>query len=308
MARVLSPLLRLTARPMFRRVGVGMVASGCFLFATNTTSIAKADSTKVDYAAVRQSIQKAMENLDFDDGSYGPIVVRLAWHAAGTYDAASKTGGTNGASMRFQPEAGDGGNYGLGIARAVLEPIKKEFPGITYADLWTLAGVVAIETMGGPQVPWRPGRTDAKDNSKCVNGRLPDASQGAKHIRDVFYRMGFNDQEIVALLGAHCIGRCHTDRSGFEGPWTNAPTTFSNLFFKELLDTKWTERKWFGPKQYQDPTGSLMMLPADMALVDDPAFKKHVEIYAKDQKKFFQDFASAFNKLLELGVPFPAKQ
>ncbi|KAH0445880.1 hypothetical protein IEQ34_025286 [Dendrobium chrysotoxum] len=52
-------------------------------------------------------------------------------------------------------------------------------------------------------------------------------------------RMGFNDQEIVALSGAHSMGRCHPDRSGFKGPWTNAPTAFSNLYFKELLEKKW---------------------------------------------------------------------
>jgi cytochrome c peroxidase len=53
-----------------------------------------------------------------------------------------------------------------------------------------------------------------------LDGRLPDASQGARHIRDVFGRMGFNDQEMVSLIGAHAVGRCHTDRSGFDGPWT----------------------------------------------------------------------------------------
>ena len=51
--------------------------------------------------------------------------------------------------------------------------------------------------------------------------------------------MGFTDQEIVALSGAHSLGRCHPDRSGFKGPWTNSPTTFSNLYFQELLNTKW---------------------------------------------------------------------
>ena len=50
---------------------------------------------------------------------------------------------------------------GLGEARKRLEKIKQKFPGISYADLWTLAGVVAIEEMGGPKIKWRPGRTDA---------------------------------------------------------------------------------------------------------------------------------------------------
>lgn len=49
----------------------------------------------------------------------------------------------------------------------------------------------------------------------------------------------FNDQEMVALSGAHALGRCHADRSGWDGPWTNAPTTFSNLYFVELFENKW---------------------------------------------------------------------
>ena len=73
--------------------------------------------------------------------------------------------------------------------------------------------------MGGPEIEWHPGRTDFADDSLCPpRGRLPDASQAADHLRDVFYRMGFNDQEIVALSGAHSLGRCHSDRSGFHGP------------------------------------------------------------------------------------------
>jgi len=91
------------------------------------------------------------------------------------------------------------------------------FPWITYSDLWTLAGVCALQEMGGPIIPWRPGRAD-KDISACTpDGRLPDGSKGSRHLRDIFYRMGFNDQEIVALSGAHALGRCHSDRSGFKG-------------------------------------------------------------------------------------------
>jgi len=114
--------------------------------------------------------------------------------------------------------------------------------------------------------------------------------------------MGFNDQEIVALLGAHCFGRCHSDRSGYNGPWTRAPTTFSNQFYLELLNNKWTPKKWNGPLQYEDPTGQLMMTPADMTFINDPVLRKHVEVYAKDGDKFEKDFAKAYSKLLHLGV------
>lgn len=121
-----------------------------------------------------------------------------------------------------------------------------------------------------------------------------------------FLYRGFNDQEIVALSGAHALGRCHTDRSGFSGPWTNAPTTFSNLYFVELQG-KWVPKQWNGPHQFEDAaTKSLMMLPTDMELVHDPEFSEHAKRYARDQSAFFGDFSHAFGALLELGVPFPA--
>jgi catalase (peroxidase I) len=61
--------------------------------------------------------------------------------------------------------------------------------------------------------------------------------QAQDHLRVIFNRMGFNDQEIVALSGAHALGRCHTDRSGFDGPWQFSPTTFSNEYFRLLYVT-----------------------------------------------------------------------
>jgi hypothetical protein len=64
--------------------------------------------------------------INYDDGSYGPILVRLAWHASGTYDAKTGTGGSNGATMRFKPESGHGANAGLDIARSFLESVKSK--------------------------------------------------------------------------------------------------------------------------------------------------------------------------------------
>lgn len=74
----------------------------------------------------------------------------------------------------------------------IMKPVKAKFPDLSYADLWTMAGTQAVKLTGGPDIPFRYGRTDALDNSQCpANGRLPDASQGAQHLRDVFGRMGF---------------------------------------------------------------------------------------------------------------------
>jgi cytochrome c peroxidase len=129
--------------------------------------------------------------------------------------------------MRYSPEKDWGANAGLGLARSLLEKVKAAHPGISYADLYSLAGVVAIQEMGGPTIAWRSGRTDAADGKTSPpDGRLPDAARKSDHLRDIFHRMGFNDKDIVALSGAHALGRCHLDRSGFVGPWTNAPTTF----------------------------------------------------------------------------------
>jgi len=261
-----------------------------------------------DYAAIRKDIADLLDADDYDDGSYGPVFVRLAWHSAGTFCQFSKNGGSNGATMRFSPECDDGANAGLDKARAFLAPLKAKYPNISHADLWSLAGTVAIEEMGGPKMKWTPGRTDKPSGDYCPPvGRLPDAARGDDHLRAVFYRMGFSDREIVALSGAHALGRCHTDRSGFWGPWTRAPTTFSNEYFRELVENTWTVKKthkggkWTGPMQYEDPTGDLMMLPTDMALIKDPSFKKVVLEYAKDEATFFKDFAAAWSKLQDLG-------
>lgn len=265
--------------------------------------------TNEDYQKVYDAIAKLLwEKDDYDDGSYGPVLLRLAWHASGTYDAATGTGGSNGATMRFAPERDHGANAGLKAARDFLEPVKEQFPWISYSDLWTLGGVCAVQEMQGPVIPWRPGRKD-RDVAFCTpDGRLPDASKDQNHIRAIFGRMGFNDQEMVALSGAHALGRCHTDRSGFDGPWTFSPTVLTNDYFRLLLEEKWGWRSWNGPKQYEDAsTKTLMMLPTDVALVQDPIFKKYVEKYAKDNQAFFNDFSNVVLKLFELGVPFESK-
>jgi cytochrome c peroxidase len=210
--------------------------------------------------------------------------------------------------MRYEAEGGDPANAGLQHARIFLEPVKAKHVWITYADLWTLAGVVAIKEMGGPDIPWQGGRTDYVDDSKLPpRGRLPDAAQGADHLRWIFYRMGFNDQEIVALSGAHNLGRCHSDRSGFSGAWVNNPTRFSNQYFRLLLSLQWKPKSLpNGISQFvnydEDTETELMMLPTDIALTQDPEFAKWVQLYAQDKDRFFEDFTKVFEKLMELGI------
>merc|ERR1719326_2887026 len=176
--------------------------------------------------------------------------------------------------------------------------------------------------MGGPKIKFTPGRTDKPDGASCPvwegsthkDGRLPDGgglngspSAAAAHLRDIFYRQGFNDREIVALSGAHGLGACHLENSGFWGPWTRAPTTVSNEYYRELLENTWTVKTthqgkpWTGPMQFEDPTGDLMMLPSDIVLIQDREFRKYVELYAKDADLFHKDFGAVVGKLFDLG-------
>ncbi|KAI3714168.1 hypothetical protein L1987_72762 [Smallanthus sonchifolius] len=219
-----------------------------------------------------------------------PIMLRLAWHDAGTYDVNTKTGGPNG-SIRTVEEYSHGSNNGLKIAIDFCEEIKSKHPRITYADLYQLAGVVAVEITGGPTVDFVPGRKDSSISPK--EGRLPNATKGAPHLRDIFYRMGLSDKDIVALSGGHTLGRAHADRSGFEGPWTREPLKFDNSYFVELL---------------KGESEGLLKLPTDIALLDDPVFRPYVELYAKDEDAFFNDYAISHKKLSELGFTSGSKK
>lgn len=95
---------------------------------------------------------------------------------------------------------------------------------ISHADLWALAANVAIKAMGGPDIPTRFGRLDSKSASEGLmdpQGRLPAPEKDAQHLREVFGAKGFDENDVVALSGAHTVGQCHLDRSGFQGQWTD---------------------------------------------------------------------------------------
>lgn len=76
------------------------------------------------------------------------------------------------------------------IARDHMQKIKEKFPWISYGDLWTLGGVVAVQESGGPTIPWRAGRIDGFEHHVTPDGRLPDAAQAEDHLRFIFNRMG----------------------------------------------------------------------------------------------------------------------
>lgn len=257
------------------------------------------DVDAVDWAALRADL------VDFvSECGCGPILVRLSWHDSGTYDASDGSGGSH-AEMRFpEGESTDPANAGLNIARGLLQPFKERHSAVSLADLWALAATVAIEVLGGPVVPFRAGRTDGSEAESMPHGRLPDGSLYATHLRTIFYRMGFNDEDIVALSGAHTIGHCHADRSGFDGPWTNSPLRFNSEYFGLLLSCNWEPsvvEKTHNQQLACKSAPGLMMLHTDYALVTDDSFNQYVHKFAEDEAAFFDTFAKAFHRLQELG-------
>ncbi|KAJ0021222.1 hypothetical protein Pint_32253 [Pistacia integerrima] len=242
-----------------------------------------------NYPTVSAEYQKAVEKCKrklrglIAEKKCAPLMLRIAWHSAGTFDVKTKTGGPFG-TMKNPAELAHSANNGLDIAVRLLEPIKEQFPILSYGDFYQLAGVVAVEITGGPEVPFHPGREDKPEPPP--EGRLPDATKGSDHLRDVFGTMGLSDQDIVALSGGHTLGRAHKERSGFEGAWTPNPLIFDNSYFKELLD---------GEKD------GLLQLPSDKALLTDPVFRPLVDKYAADEDAFFVDYAEAHLRLSELG-------
>ncbi|CAM9598816.1 unnamed protein product [Chrysoparadoxa australica] len=277
------------------------------------------------------SCKAALAEL-IDKTNSHPIMVRLAWHDSGTYDKNipldkfPDCGGANG-SIRFSPEIGHGANAGLQTALNILEPVKKKFPNVGWADLMQMASATAVEIAGGPKIDMVYGRVDATGPEQCApEGRLPDAEPPfgdgkptpQDHLRNVFYRMGFDDQGIVALSGAHTLGRAFADRSGLgkeetkftdgkavargDGkagigrkggqPWTRVWLKFDNSYFSSIPD---------------DDDEDLLKLSTDKALFDEAGFKPYALEYKNDQDKFFADYAVAHKKLAELGCKFEAE-
>ena len=151
---------------------------------------------------------------------------KLGPHDASVKEPWPAQGGADG-SIRFSVELGHGANAGLINAVKLLEPVKEAFPAVSYADIYQMASARAIELAGGPKIDMKYGRLDTASPEECPKeGNLPDAEPGPEgkfggaggtaptedktaegHLRKVFYRMGLDDEAIVALSGAHTFGK-----------------------------------------------------------------------------------------------------
>ncbi|WP_314178612.1 catalase/peroxidase HPI [Streptomyces winkii] len=207
----------------------------------------------LDLPAVKQDIASVLtDSQDWwpaDFGHYGPFIIRMAWHSAGTYRISDGRGGGGAGQQRFAPLNSWPDNGNLDKARRLLWPVKKKYGRqLSWADLMILAGNVALESMGfetfgfaggredvwepeedvywGPETTWLGDERYTGDrelenplgavqmgliyvNPEGPNGN-PDPVAAARDIRETFRRMAMNDEETVALIaGGHTFGKTH---------------------------------------------------------------------------------------------------
>jgi catalase-peroxidase len=207
----------------------------------------------IDYAELKKDVNHFMtDSQDWwpaDYGSYGPFMVRMAWHSAGTYRVGDGRGGARSGSQRFAPINSWPDNGNLDKARLLLWPIKKKYGNkLSWADLMILAGNSAMESMGFETFGFAGGREDVwepeqdiywgsetvmgENEERYKEGELedplgavmmgwiyvnpegpngnPDPMGSAKDVRETFGRMAMNDEETVALVaGGHTFGKAH---------------------------------------------------------------------------------------------------
>jgi len=291
-------------------------------------------AAKIDsYVACQKELAAFIDKMNC-----APIMVRLAWHDSGNFDKRINSwpecGGATG-SIIHDPEISYGANAGLAKAVNYLKQFKSKYPAISWADLIQMASACAIQVAGGPIIDMKYGRVDVKDGSACPgrtsrgtgdNAGLPDAmppygcgsNDAPTHLRTIFNRMGFDDEGIVALSGAHTIGRAFKERSGTVdngyGDGTASKYTGSGCIARHdgaagvgmSGGKSWTKQWLKFDNSYFKPPGDadLIWFPTDNALHEDSGFKPHFERFAKDQGAFFQAYARAHKKLSELGSKF----
>jgi L-ascorbate peroxidase len=213
-----------------------------------------------------------------------PVCLRLVFHDAGTFDANVGDGGAN-ASIQFELERPE--NFGLKRGWNVIVATADKLRGsaaesLSMADIIALAGAHAVRITGGPLIEVPVGRKDA--STADAEGRLPAETLSAVEQLATFRSKGFSPREFIALAGAHTLGN-----KGF-----GEPLTFDNAYYTALLRKPWENKN--------DSMASMIGLPSDHVLPDDPTCRPLIAVFAADQKVFFDDFAAAYTKLTMSGA------
>lgn len=166
-----------------------------------------------------EALRKAVKAVIAKDPSMAATLLRLSFHDSFTFDLDSGRGGANG-SIRM--ETGRGENFGLQRAVDALKPIQEQ-TGLGWGDAVALAGAVAVEATGGPKIDIKLGRDQAEVPDPT--GILPSPADTVEDLRKSFVPRGFDDRDIVALSGAHTLGR-----AGGGGPFVAQSNTFQNEY------------------------------------------------------------------------------
>lgn len=225
----------------------------------------------------------------------GALFVNAAWQCASTFRLTDYAGGCNGAKIRFSPMKDWPANAGVDKVIAALAPVKKSFPNLSTADLIVLAGEVALEEAGAGDIAFTGGRVDAVDGSG-VEHLAPRTyyPSAAVAVLDSIKVSGLSKEDTVALAGRP-RSPAQQKLLGFKGSYTTDPSKVSNLYFKLLLNEKWTK---VSDKEYKADGKDIYMLDTDLALVQDPTLKSVVSVYAANELVFKKAFAAAWSKLM----------
>lgn len=344
----------------------------------------------LDLDAVMADLKKLMtDSQDWwpaDFGNYAGLMIRMAWHSAGTYRITDGRGGAGAGQQRFAPLNSWPDNANLDKARRLLWPIKQKYGRkLSWADLMIMAGNAALEACGFKTFGFAGGRKDVWEpeelfwgpegtwlgderysgerqlseplgavqmgliyvNPEGPNGN-PDPVAAAKDIRETFFRMAMNDEETVALIaGGHTLGKTHgagdpsligpdpegsaiedqglgwkskhgtgigadTITGGPEVTWTQTPTQWNNLFFKNLFENEWEltkspagAKQWVAKNATADVPDAFdktkkhrpTMLTTDLSLRFDPAYEKISRRFYENPEAFNDAFARAWFKL-----------
>ena len=250
------------------------------------------------------------------DATVAGALLRLAFH-----DAVRRADGqTRGADGSIQYEIPDAENVRLGRPLALVMAMKPD--GLSVADAVAVAGAAAVEASGGPRIAIGLGRLDASaaapatlerpiqqpgDEARDVVKRtLPEPGLSTVGLRRYFRRVGLSDQELVALMGAHTLGRHNTllnmtkaclrnltreclETAPVRAPFeARTPDAFDNSYYSLLL--AWDDRSL--------ERGEANFIPTDVALVLDASFRRHVVAFARSEPLFRTTFSRAYAKLV----------
>jgi len=316
--------------------------------------------TKSEVRAIRKRLRNIIMSAPCDTGDSGSHeairkrncpngdvigeILRLAFHDVVAHNGKGG-GGANGCMDNMDLEGTDdnmkdGSHNGLQDVVTYLDEILTDFAGhVSKADLWQFAAHVAIALSVPKHNTWRLkfrwGRVDADSCQDEPNNSLPNPELGCKAAFKVFERVGFTQEEMVILMGAHTAGKSEQQFSGYHGRWVKSFGEFDgSRFYKDILDVPWVQTnrmvgsnsktQWMTPGNMnvdQDPDDITMMLNTDICLAFDfegnanecvaggrestcPTSKHHdlVKSFSEDNQKWLDAFAVAFDKSMHIGV------